>query len=147
MPSSSSPPPTLLTEASTCRYFKSRIENVRVIAQEHTKGDGKPRPAHCHTCWHAALIRCVRIGRIKEAEDLLRPTRVLGTPDEVRRAVANGISYNMGAKGTVHGMVRLLAQFLPETPRSCWRDKKGPEARLLYMSLFMRYEKITLLLL
>lgn len=119
---------------------------MRVIAQEHTKGDDKPRPAHCHTCWHAALIRCVRNGRIKEAEDLLRPTRVLGTTDEVRRAVANGISYNMGAKGTV-GMVRLLLQFLPETPRSCWRDKEGPEARLLYMSLFMRYEEITLLLL
>jgi hypothetical protein len=71
---------------------------------------------------------------------------VLGTPDEVRRAVANGISYNMGAKGTF-AMVRLLVQFLSETPRSCWRDKEGPEARLIYLSLFMRFEEITLLLL
>lgn len=91
------------------------------------------------------MIRCVRLGRLKDAEDRLRPTRVLGTPDEVRRAVTNGISYNLGAKGTF-AMVRLLVQFIPKT-RNCWRDKEGPEARLLYLSLFMRYEDVTLLLL
>ena len=84
-------------------------------------------------------------GRLEDAEDLLRPARVLGTPDEVRRAVVNGISYNMGAKGAF-AMVRLLVQFMPET-RQCWRDKEGSEGRLLYMSLFLRYKDITLLLL
>jgi len=140
---SSSPPPSL-TAAATCSYYKRRIEEVWIIAQEHEK-NGKPRPAHCHTCWHAALIRCVRLGRLKDAEDLLRPARVLGTPDEVRRAVANGISFNMGAK-SAFAMVRLLVQFMPTT-RQCWRDKEGPQARLLYMSLFLRYEDLTLLLL
>jgi len=109
---SSSPPPSL-TAAATCSYYKRRIEEVWIIAQEHEK-NGKSRPAHCHTCWHAALIRCVRLGRLKDAEDLLRPARVLGTPDEVRRAVANGISSNMGAKGAF-AMVRLLVQLMPTT--------------------------------